>query len=207
VRFAGVLLCWALRFCYNRGMRVTGGEFRGRRLAVPAGDKVRPTQDRVREALFSMLLHAVPDAVFVDLYAGSGAVGLEALSRGARRVVWVEANPRHVACLTRNRDTLAPERGEIVRADVLKWCGGGGRGLAADVVFADPPYAEAPDAAIFAVMRLCAEHRVLAQSGMFVAEMSSSGRAQSPDGWELLKDRVYGQTRLAVYQRAEGEVL
>ncbi len=188
-------------------MRVTGGEYGGRRLAVPPGAGVRPTQDRVREALFSMLLNIVPGAVFVDLYAGSGAVGLEALSRGALRVVWVEENPRHLACLKRNREAIAPERGEIIRADVAKWCGTGGRGLAADVVFADPPYAESPDAGIFAVMKLCAENGVVAHTGMFVAEMAASGAVQRPDGWELLKDRVYGQTRLAVYQRERSEIL
>ena len=69
----------------------------GRKLKVPPGDKVRPTQDRVREALFAMLMTVIPDAVFIDLFAGSGAVGIEAYSRGARHVTWVEQDPRNVA--------------------------------------------------------------------------------------------------------------
>jgi 16S rRNA (guanine966-N2)-methyltransferase len=83
-------------------MRISGGEWCGRKLKAPPGDKVRPTQDRVREAVFAMLVNVVPGASFLDLYAGSGAVGLEALSRGAGRVTWVEKDPRHVALLKEN---------------------------------------------------------------------------------------------------------
>ena len=88
-----------VRLCYNSRMRVTGGEFRGRKLMVPTGDKVRPTQDRVREALFSILMNVIPGAVFIDLFAGSGAVGLDAYSRGAGSVTWVESSLKHVRVL------------------------------------------------------------------------------------------------------------
>ena len=77
-------------------MRIAGGGWRGRTLRVPTGDAVRPTQDRVREALFSMLQGEVAGAVFLDLFAGSGAVGLEALSRGAARTTFVELEPRQI---------------------------------------------------------------------------------------------------------------
>jgi len=182
-------------------MRITGGEFCGMRLAVPAGDKVRPTQDRVREALFSILTNLLSDAVFVDLYAGSGAVGLDALSRGAADVIWVEHNKRHLSCLEVNRSKVAPGRGRVVGAASESWCATGGRGLRADIIFADPPYEDARSKGFSALMRLLTENDVLKENGIFVAEMPQAVKAEVIESWELLKDRVYGQTRLALYQR------
>ena len=184
-------------------MRVTGGKFCGRKLSVPSGDKVRPTQDRVREALFSMLMHDVSGALFVDLFAGSGAVGLEALSRGADQVVWVEQNNRHVKVLRGNSELLAPGRGEIVCADVKRWLKTGGRGRGADVVFADPPYQDALDNGFGGILALLAENSVVVEGGFFVAEMPVACDAEEVDSWELMKVRTYGHTRLAVYKRVK----
>ena len=83
-------------------MRITGGSFGGRNLLVPKSDEIRPTQDRVREALFNIIQFEVPGCDFLDLFAGSGAVGIEALSRGAASVTFVEQNRRHVAVLEKN---------------------------------------------------------------------------------------------------------
>ena len=77
-------------------MRITGGEFCGRNLLVPKSDEIRPTQDRVRQALFNIILCEVPDCDFLDLFAGSGAVGLEALSRGAASATFVEQSRKHI---------------------------------------------------------------------------------------------------------------
>ncbi|MCL2104229.1 MAG: RsmD family RNA methyltransferase, partial [Kiritimatiellaeota bacterium] len=111
-------------------MRISGGEWCGRKLKAPAGDTVRPTQDRVREALFAMLVSVVPGAAFLDLYAGSGIVGMEALSRGARRATWVEKNPRHVALLKANLETLAPEAPcKVTCMEVERWVKNGGEVL------------------------------------------------------------------------------
>ena len=87
-------------------MRIAGGEWGGRLLKTPPGDKIRPTQDRVREALFSMLAAQIPGSVWIDLCAGSGAVGLEALSRGAARVTWVEKNPLNARLIAENASAL-----------------------------------------------------------------------------------------------------
>ena len=106
-------------------MRVTGGELRGREVAVPAGRAVRPTQDRVRQALFSALATRIAGSQFLDLFAGSGAVGLEAWSRGAAGVVWVEQNPRVLRVLQANIGALCAPAGvacgtaRAVRSDVL----------------------------------------------------------------------------------------
>ncbi|MDX9867030.1 MAG: 16S rRNA (guanine(966)-N(2))-methyltransferase RsmD [Kiritimatiellia bacterium] len=181
-------------------MRITGGEWGGRKLKAPAGDRVRPTQDRVREALFSMLMGVVPDALFVDLFAGTGAVGLEALSRGASRAVWVEQDPRHAALLQENVTALTGKSGEVCRCEVFRWLKGAGCGLRADVVFADPPYAAGGDPGFARVMGLLEANRVLRPGGVFVAEMPEACAAEEVAGWVLLRDRTYGHTRLAVYR-------
>lgn len=186
---------------YNRGsMRISGGEMCGRKLKVPPGEKVRPTQDRVREALFSMLMTAIPDSVFIDLFAGSGAVGIEAYSRGARCVTWIEQDPRNVAVLKENVAALMPGEGEAVCCEVSRWLKGSGRGRQASIVFADPPYAIGRDQGFAEVMRLLRENRVLGADGLFVAEMPESRQPEEAEGWTLLRDRTYGHTRLAIYR-------
>ena len=176
----------------------------GRKLKVPPGDAVRPTQDRVREALFSILMNVVPDAAFIDLFAGSGAVGLEAYSRGARSVTWVEKEPRHAALLRENIAALIPGKGEVACCEVARWLKGPGRGRQADVAFADPPYAAGREQGFADMMGLMAENRVLRPGGIFVAEMPERRQAEEVAGWELLRDRTYGHTRLAVYKLAGG---
>ncbi len=182
-------------------MRITGGEFCGRKLKVPAGDKVRPTQDRVREALFSMLMNHVRGSLFIDLYAGSGAVGLEAFSRGAVQVVWVEKSPQHIRLLRQNTEAIAPGCGEIVCAEVERWLKTAGCGRAADIVFADPPYSEARESGFTALLELAAANNVVAPGGFFVVEMPVARRTEEVEGWTVLRDREYGHTRLAVYRR------
>jgi 16S rRNA (guanine(966)-N(2))-methyltransferase RsmD len=119
-------------------VRIIAGEFRGRRIDAPSGFATRPMLDRVREALFSTLQPWLADAVVLDLFAGSGSLGLEALSRGARHLRFVERGAPALATLRKNVDTLGVrDRVEIVVADALApvaW------GPAADVVFLDPPY-------------------------------------------------------------------
>ncbi|MEI7900075.1 MAG: 16S rRNA (guanine(966)-N(2))-methyltransferase RsmD [bacterium] len=185
-------------------MRISGGELGGRKLKVPPGDTVRPTQDRVREALFSMLMNVIPDAVFIDLFAGSGSVGLEAYSRGARSVIWVEKEPRHVALLKENVAVLTPGKGEVVCCEVVRWLKGQGRQRQADVAFADPPYAAGHEQGFAEMMVMLAENQVLRSGGIFVAEMPESRPVEEVTGWTLLRDRTYGHTRLAVYKRESG---
>ncbi|HET9603306.1 MAG TPA: RsmD family RNA methyltransferase [Gemmatimonadales bacterium] len=121
-------------------MRVVGGEYGGRRLVPPADSRVRPTADRVREAWMSILAADLPGARVLDLFAGSGALGLEAISRGATSADFVEISPRSLAALRTNIDALgAGARAVVHRADALRFIDG----LSADaydVAFADPPY-------------------------------------------------------------------
>jgi 16S rRNA (guanine966-N2)-methyltransferase len=124
-------------------LRVIAGRYGGRRLQAPPGAAIRPTSDRVREALFSILGPRVQDAAVLDLFAGSGALGLEALSRGAARVTFVDSAPAALRALRGNLETLGADA-EVVRADAVRWlhaASGGGRQYS--LVFLDPPYRRA----------------------------------------------------------------
>jgi len=120
------------------GLRVIAGEFRSRRLKTPRGDEVRPTPDRLREALFNVLAPRIGDAVFVDAYAGSGAVGIEALSRGAQRAIFIERSRAAAEVIRENLAELGIER----RAEVIvKKAATVLAEITADIAFVDPPYA------------------------------------------------------------------
>jgi 16S rRNA (guanine966-N2)-methyltransferase len=122
-------------------MRIVAGEWRGRKIEAPPGRDVRPTLDRVREAWMSILQKDIPGSTVVDLFAGSGALGLEALSRGAAHVDFVETHPRTIQVLRKNVDFLgADERIAIERRDALAFAGKLSPG-SYDIAFADPPYA------------------------------------------------------------------
>lgn len=118
-------------------MRVIAGEFRSRRLKTLAGRETRPTPDRLREALFNVLAPRIADVIFLDAYAGTGAVGIEALSRGARQCVFVEKNRAAVAVIRENLAALGLEsRAEVYTGKALPTL----ERVTADIVFLDPPY-------------------------------------------------------------------
>ena len=181
-------------------MRITGGEFCGRGLSVPKTDAIRPTQDRVRAALFNILAPVTGGADFLDLFAGTGAVGLEALSRGARRATFVESSRRHVAVLRENLAAFGAEpRADVVAADAYRWLAGySGPGFS--LAFADPPYALGEDRGYAAVLRTLAERGVVRPGGIFAAEMTAVQRTEETPGGELLRDRTYGRTRLCIWR-------
>jgi 16S rRNA (guanine966-N2)-methyltransferase len=142
-------------------MRVVGGEFGGRRLVVPRDGRVRPTADRVREAWMSILGDALPGASVVDLYAGSGALGLEALSRGAESATFVELNPPSLTALRANIESLAVEaRATVHRGDALRFAGSLEAG-AFGIAFADPPYSADAAVRLVALFRRVPFARIL----------------------------------------------
>ncbi len=189
-------------------MRVAGGSLRGRVLAVPPGDAMRPTQDAVREAVFSMLAAVLPGCGFLDLYAGTGAVGIEAWSRGAARVAWVESAPKSLRCLERNVAALcgtqAPEKLRVFRADVSAWLrrptlpDG-----SVDIVFADPPYVgrEGESDGMSALLAASAASGMLAPRSFFVAEQRAGTPPPSSPEWETICVRRYGRTQIALLRR------
>lgn len=187
-------------------MRITGGEFGGRVLKTPRGNHVRPTQDMVREALFSMLMADVPGARFLDLFAGTGSVGIEAMSRGASEVYWIEGDRGVAKTTLRNVSEIVGSDAEfrVVCSDVMRWIKSVGRNMAFDIVFADPPYADAKqdgcDGGLVALADALAKGDVIARDGLLITEMPIAAPVISLEGWRLLRDRTYGKTRLVVRQ-------
>lgn len=164
-------------------MRVVAGTARGRRLEAPPGRDTRPTGDRVREATFNALhsLDAIEGARVVDLYAGSGALGIEALSRGAAHVTFVESSRAAAAVVRANLlATALADRGTVVIGDALTWCAAVGERF--DLALADPPYLFADWPALLAVV----------PAPMVVAE--SNREVSAPAGWATLRSRRYGTT-------------
>ncbi len=142
-------------------MRIIAGEFGGRRLALPRDARVRPTADRVREAWMSILADALPGARVLDLFAGSGALGLEALSRGAAAAEFVELNPASLRALEANIAALAVGgRARVHRGDALRFAERLGP-AAYDVAFADPPYNRDDAARLVALFRRTPFARIL----------------------------------------------
>ena len=147
-------------------MRIVAGAWGGRRIDAPRGGDTRPTTDRTREAWMSAVAPELPDARVLDLFAGSGALGLEALSRGAAHATFVENAPAALRTLQANLATLgAADRATVVRTDALRYVRAV-EALSFDVAFADPPYAKGIAAALVEAFRerpfarlLCVEHR------------------------------------------------
>jgi 16S rRNA (guanine966-N2)-methyltransferase len=173
-------------------VRVVAGEFKGRPLVAPRGQRTRPTADRVREALFAML-GDVSGARVLDLYAGSGALGIEALSRGAGSAVFVERDPRAAAAIERNLASLGLEQ-SVVRQDVVRFLGRAEGPF--DLVFCDPPYDSASRLAGPLAERLPA---LTAESARIVTESDKRMPLELP--FPLLKERSYGDTRIAIHGR------
>lgn len=174
-------------------MRVTGGELRGRRIRVPRSSAVRPTADRVREALFARL-GDLDGVRALDLFGGSGALGIEALSRGAAYVVFVERSTPVAAVLHANLVEIGVlERARVVRGDAV----GVVRRLAAagerfDLALLDPPYAE-PETADRA-LRALATSGILAPRATVVVEASRRHAPQPVEGLVVVDERRYGDT-------------
>jgi 16S rRNA (guanine966-N2)-methyltransferase len=178
--------------------RIIAGTAGGRRLRTPTGERTRPTSDRVREALFSSIesdLGAIAGLRFLDLYAGSGAVGLEARSRGAGVVTLVEHDKRTVALIRANVASLRFSQVEV-RAGSVPHVLAGMPTAPYDIVFCDPPYALPADAVDADVTSLC-HHGWLAQGALIVVERSSRAPGPAwPDGIEPARSRRYGETTL-----------
>ena len=175
-------------------MRIVAGRWGGRRLTTPKGLATRPTSDRVREALFSILGGAVEGARVLDLFAGSGALGLEALSRGAAEATFVDSEPPSVAAVKTNLESLGGE-GEVRRSDALRFLRAApGQTRQYDLVLLDPPYRLAE--------RLGRELSealpgVLAPAALVVCE--SDRRAPLPLDLPLRDERRYGDTLIRIH--------
>ena len=172
-------------------MRVVAGAYKGRRLHAPRGQRTRPTSDRVREALFS-ILGDVSGLRVLDLYAGSGALGIEALSRGASEAVFVDRDPRAIAAVRRNLDAVGAEAA-VVQAHATSFTGRRQAGY--DLVFVDPPYDAAAGLAAALSEGLPG---LLNEDARIVTE--SDKRQPLLLDLPLDLERTYGDTRIAVHR-------
>jgi 16S rRNA (guanine966-N2)-methyltransferase len=170
-------------------VRVVAGELGGRKLVAPPGETTRPTTDKVREAVFNSLtsMGIVEDAVVVDLYAGSGALGIEALSRGAERCTFVERDRDALRALRTNIDSLRlGDRATVVTSDVMAWVPAVRN---VDLALVDPPYSFTEWGRLLGVLDAA---YVLCESGREVAP---------PDGWTVVRSRRYGRTTSTLLAR------
>jgi 16S rRNA (guanine966-N2)-methyltransferase len=190
-------------------MRIVGGKFRGRIVFSPKGMRTRPTSDKVREALFDILGPAVEGTRFLDAFAGTGAVGIEAASRGAGSVVFIENDREALKVLRRNVEEISPEA-RVVAAGAERavpgLCASGG---AFDVAFFDPPYENAAEA--LALAERWAGEGLLADGGIFILEHAWK---HPPDttvrSLVLYDERRYGETVLSFFRKSgpnDGNIL
>lgn len=174
---------------YPGQVRIIGGVWRSRRLPVPAAAGLRPTPDRVRETLFNWLRPYLPGARCLDLFAGSGALCLEALSRGARAVVMVERAPNAVAALKRNVAVLGARGAEVVPLDAREFLLR--PPVPFDIVFLDPPFASE---LVAGCARLLDERGWVKPGGLVYVEAPRTlTPLPLPPAWELLKSKIAGQ--------------
>jgi 16S rRNA (guanine(966)-N(2))-methyltransferase RsmD len=181
-------------------MRIVAGTSRGRRLKVPDGRLVRPTADRVREALFSSLGQRVVNTRVLDLFAGSGALGLEAISRGARECVFVDAARQSIEILRENIvATGFEDQSRVIRGDGIKTLSLLARNTEIfDLVFLDPPYAgDLLDRALVDLNRL----NLLGEHAIVVAEHDKNREILVPPNLHSAPTRIYGGSALTVLQK------
>ena len=171
-------------------LRIIGGEWRGRKLAFPPLEGLRPTPDRVRETLFNWLRDVIPGARCLDLFAGSGALGLEALSRGAATAVMVDQHRQVIEQLRAHAETLHAAGAEAVQADAFQFL----RRPPAqpfDVVFLDPPFDQAVLGQCLAL--LAAPGWLAADAWIYVEAARGTALPPLPDPWQLLRHKQTGQ--------------
>ena len=175
--------------------RIIAGEFKGRVLRSPKGNQIRPTLDRVKESLFSILGHDLSGKYVIDLYAGTGSLGLEALSRGAAHAVFVEKEHGPLDAIKANVEALGlRERVTVIPLAVLRVI----PSLpAADLIFCDPPYALADLDEVIAALFLSGKVK---PAGTLVLETRAKRAVQTPPNATLFDERVYGDTKLLFYK-------
>lgn len=180
--------------------RIIAGRFGGRRIAVP-DDGTRPTSDRVREAVFNMLDARIDldGAAVADLYAGSGALGIEALSRGAASAVFIDSRRKATSVIAANLKACGVSSGtRVLTQEVGTYLSGAGAPF--DVIFMDPPYDLGTDA-VQDEVRAVAD-RFLAEDGLLILERSTrSARVEWPGSVDVVADKSYGDTRVEIVRR------
>ena len=179
-------------------VRILGGLYRSRTLKTPPGHQTRPTRSVVREAMFNMLQGQCSESVVLDLFAGSGAMGLEALSRGAAEAVFCDNQFEAFQVIRYNVQLLNLEQKALIFmldwSQALKRLGAQKRSF--DLIFLDPPYQMEPNLILTEIEK----ENLLKDEGVIILEQGAHTQLNLPNAYELLKDRRYGETRLHLIQ-------
>ena len=181
-------------------MRVIAGTARRLLLKTPEGLDTRPTTDRIKETLFNMLMPYLPDAVFVDLFSGSGGIGIEALSRGARKAYFVENNQKAIACITDNIEhTHLTDKSVVLKQDVFAALRGSIKDTA-DLIFLDPPYNQDYDKRVLALLQ---DASYVSKDTLIIIEaaLETSFAYASEMGFDVTKEKRYKTNKHVFLQK------
>ena len=179
----------------TNNLRIIGGEWRSRRIQFHNSPNIRPTPDRVRETLFNWLSDKVFNACCLDLFAGSGALGFEAASRGASDVVLVDIDAAVVACLEKQKKQLTASMIQIIHKDALMYLRQTEKCF--DIIFLDPPFnTDLHHKALSIIIR----RQLLTESGLIYVETSSHDNLQGLQGFNCFREKIAGQVRYALYE-------
>ena len=182
-------------------MRIISGERRGHKLHEFCGDNIRPTTDRVKESVFNLIQNYIQDSVVLDLFCGSGALSLEALSRGAERAVCVDIDKNSVGVIKRNVSELGYDRKcTVLNRDFNDYINNTSESF--DIIFLDPPYNKG---FIEPVLKSIAEKKLLKSDGIIVLESDGCDFHEETAGLSILKQRKYGRTFVTLYTTKESE--
>ncbi|MBI1423578.1 MAG: 16S rRNA (guanine(966)-N(2))-methyltransferase RsmD [Gammaproteobacteria bacterium] len=181
----------------QQSLRIIAGQWRSRKIHFPDLPQLRPTPDRVRETLFNWLMPVIDGARCLDLFAGSGALGLEALSRGAAEVVFVDRDPKVVTYLRETLRLLKAEHAEVIQANALDYLAGAARGF--DIVFLDPPYQS--DVLLPCCQALESQAWLHPKAYIYIETASESPLPALPDNWEITREKTAGQVAYRLAQR------
>ena len=176
-------------------VRIIAGTYGGRIIAAPPGKRTHPMSERVRNALFNSIGSEIVGATVLDAFAGTGAVGLEALSRGAREATFIERDRVAQNVLQENIDTLRAPNTHLIRSSVAAWLDTTGASQRYDIIFADPPY---HDGQFSTVTRLFG---LLKPNGLMVLSHTDTGEVPAQDDIVVVDNRSYGNANLTLYRR------
>lgn len=178
-------------------MRIIAGSARGRKLKSLAGISTRPTADRVREAVFNILGSRVLDSIVLDLFAGSGAMGIEALSRGAHYGAFVEINPAALSVVKQNLEAAGfLNKSRVYKRDAISFLKSTDECF--DIIFVDPPY---QSGLYVPVMNVIKNRELLKNDGVIIVERASSIPLNEFEGFRVQTDRRYGNTCIAILEK------
>lgn len=170
-------------------LRVVAGKYRGRKLEQPPKSITRPTMDRVKESIFNVIQFKIEGSLVLDLFAGSGSLSIESVSRGAMKAIAVDKSNEAIAMINKNLDSIGIKNVAVVKADVLKYVESM-RGTKFDFIFMDPPFADFD--IYFATLEKIKESDILKETGLIILETKDPSKIQIPDGFVIQRQKKYG---------------